>query len=348
LPRSAQWEEIDIPALHAPPLSRRYELGISQHGGGVVFWAAGAAMELHQIRYFLALCEELNFTRAAERCAVAQSSLTRAIKALEQELGGPLFHRERANTHLSELGEKVKPFLEQAFSHVQGAQRQAQDFIRARTTSLRLGLMRSIAPARLAGLVAAMRLHHPEIALQVAEASAQDLQERLLAGELDAAIYALPGLAADARLDHLPLYREPLMVVVRAAHRLARRDIVRAEDLRGEPYLCRAHCEGEMTEAFADLVAHGPAFQSDRDDWILAMAAAGLGFGLVPAHSAVHPGVAALRTEPELAREIALVTLRGRQDSPGLGALVREVARVAPIESPFALRSRALAALPAR
>ena len=62
-----------------------------------------AAMELHQIRYFLALCEELNFTRAAERCQVAQSSLTRAIKALEIEFGGALFHRERANTHLSKL-----------------------------------------------------------------------------------------------------------------------------------------------------------------------------------------------------------------------------------------------------
>ena len=83
-------------------------------------------MELHQIRYFLALCRELNFTRAAERCSVAQSSLTRAIKALETELGGALFHRERANTHLSKLGQKVKPFLEQAYSHVEGARRQAQ------------------------------------------------------------------------------------------------------------------------------------------------------------------------------------------------------------------------------
>ena len=87
-------------------------------------------MELHQIRYFLALCEELNFTRAAERCGVAQSSLTRAIKALEIELGGALFHRERANTHLSKLGQKVRPFLEQAYGHVEGTRRQAQDFLR--------------------------------------------------------------------------------------------------------------------------------------------------------------------------------------------------------------------------
>ena len=289
-------------------------------------------MELHQIRYFLALCEELNFTRAAERCAVAQSSLTRAIKALETELGGALFHRERANTHLSKLGEKVKPFLDQAYGHVQGAKRQAQDFVRAQTTSLRLGLMRTIAPAQLVALVTAMRTRHPDIALQVTDDGAQALQDRLLAGELDAAIYALPGLAADARFDHLPLYREPFMIVLKAAHRLARRGAVRIQDLCGEPYLWRVHCEYEAAtdELFAQLGINGPtAFRSDRDEWILAMAAAGLGFGLMPAHSAEYDGVAALALiEPDIAREVALVTLRGRPDLPPIEALVCEVTRM--------------------
>ena len=87
-------------------------------------------MELHQIRYFLALSTELNFRRAAKRCGVAQSSLTRAIRALEIELGGPLFHRARTGSHLSELGQRLHPFLEQAYLHVEGAKRQAQDVLR--------------------------------------------------------------------------------------------------------------------------------------------------------------------------------------------------------------------------
>ena len=87
-------------------------------------------MELHQIRYFLALCEDPHFTRAAERCAVAQSSLTRAIKVLETELGGALFHRERARTRLTRLGERVRPSLEQAWRHVQAAERAAQELAR--------------------------------------------------------------------------------------------------------------------------------------------------------------------------------------------------------------------------
>ena len=210
-------------------------------------------MELHQIRYFLSLCDELNFTRAAERCSVAQSSLTRAIKALEQELGGALFHRERANTHLSKLGQKVKPFLEQAYGHVEGARKQAQDFARAQTATLRLGLMSTIAPSRLYELVAALRARHPAIALQIVDAAAPALQERLLAGDLDVAIYALPELAGDQRLNVLPLYREPFVIAVRPAHRLARRDVVRVADLAGEPYLRRTHCEYDavIQETFA-------------------------------------------------------------------------------------------------
>jgi LysR family transcriptional regulator, hydrogen peroxide-inducible genes activator len=292
----------------------------------------GIAMELHQIRYFLSLCDELNFTRAAERCRVAQSSLTRAIKALEQELGGALFHRERANTHLSKLGQKVKPFLAQAYSHVEGARKQAQDFVRAQTATLRLGLMNTIAPSRLYELVAALRARHPGIALQIVDATAQALQERLLAGDLDVAIYALPELAADERLNVLPLYREPFIIAVKPAHRLARRDVVRTSDLAGESYLRRTHCEYDAVtqETFARQGPSGPTvYQSDRDDWILAMAAAGLGYGVMPAFSATYPGVIALPLiEPEITRDIALVTARGRPDSAGVGALVREVMRM--------------------
>ena len=129
-------------------------------------------MEMHQVRYFLALCEELNFTRAAERCHVAQPSLTRAIKQLEDEMGGALFHRERANTHLSELGRTLKPYLEQVYRRAEEAKREAQEFIRLQKTPLRLGLMCTIAPTNLLDLIAAVRTRHPGIELQIIDAAA--------------------------------------------------------------------------------------------------------------------------------------------------------------------------------
>ena len=69
-------------------------------------------MEMQHVRYFVALAGTLNFTRAAEQCNVSQPALTRAIQQLEHELGGPLFHRERGNTHLSELGRMMLPYLQ--------------------------------------------------------------------------------------------------------------------------------------------------------------------------------------------------------------------------------------------
>ena len=82
-------------------------------------------MEMHQARYFLALCEERSFTRAAKRCGVSQPSLTNAIKRLEQTLGGPLIHRDRRNIELTELGRVVKPYLRQLNQSAYEAKRKA-------------------------------------------------------------------------------------------------------------------------------------------------------------------------------------------------------------------------------
>ena len=85
-------------------------------------------MELHQVRYFLALCSEQTFTRAAKACGVSQPSLTNAIKRLEQELGGELFHRGPPKTVLSELGRAVFPHLERMTACMGEAHRAAKRF----------------------------------------------------------------------------------------------------------------------------------------------------------------------------------------------------------------------------
>jgi DNA-binding transcriptional LysR family regulator len=86
-------------------------------------------MEMHQVRYFLALCEERNFTRAAKRCGVAQPSLTRAIKVLEDELGGALFHRSRSSTQLTHLGRAAWPYLKQIDESASAAKAASADLI---------------------------------------------------------------------------------------------------------------------------------------------------------------------------------------------------------------------------
>ncbi len=288
-------------------------------------------MQMHQIRYFLVLAEELNFTRSAARCNVAQPSLTRAIKALEEELGGPLFHREHAQTRLTELGKIVRPYLEDVHRGAENARRKAREFTDSRTMPLRLGLMCTIAPDQLLDFIHAVPANHPMVRLQIIDAAAAELQEGLLAGDLDAAIYAMPMVPPDQYLHYLSLYRERFVVVTRPDHRFAGREAVCVRELDGECYLARTNCEYDAaaTRIFEEQRANcETVYESERDDWILAMAAAGIGFGFMPELSARHPGVIALPLiDPEFWREIALVTVRGRPHSAAVGSLVREAMR---------------------
>jgi LysR family hydrogen peroxide-inducible transcriptional activator len=288
-------------------------------------------MQMHQIRYFLVLAEELNFTRSAARCNVAQPSLTRAIKALEDELGGPLFQRDRAHSRLTELGKVVLPYLEDVYRGAENARRKARELVDRRTMPLRLGLMCTIAPNQLLDLIHAVQANHPTVRLQIVDAAAGKLQEALLSGDLDVAIYAMPAVPPDQRLHYLPLYRERFVVVTRQDHRFAGSSAVCVRELDGELYLARTNCEYDApaTQIFEEQRANcETVYESERDDWILAMAAAGIGFGFMPELSARHPGVVARPLiEPEFWREVALVTVRGRQYSPAAGSLVREAMR---------------------
>jgi LysR family transcriptional regulator, hydrogen peroxide-inducible genes activator len=289
-------------------------------------------MEMHQIRYFLAVADELNFTRAAEKCNVTQPSLTRAIKLLEDELGGLLFHRERANTHLTDLGRKIYPSLEHILADSANVKRVAQDIKGLKNTTLKLGVMCTVAPNFLIDLIAKIRMDNPGIELELIDASAREINDRLIEGALEAAIYCLPPDESDDRLSLIPLFKEQMVIVIHPKHPLAQRNAVRAKDLDGQSYLSRINCEfkGYAGEILRGLgVSYQTVYRSERDDWILAMIATGLGFGFMPQGCVAHEGVVARPlVDPEIWREVNLVTVRGRPHSPAVGALTREAQRV--------------------
>jgi LysR family transcriptional regulator, hydrogen peroxide-inducible genes activator len=285
-------------------------------------------MEMHQIRYFLALCEDFNFTKAAERCNVAQPSLTRAIKLLEEEFGGELVHRDRANTHLTELGRMMRPHLTEVSENAQLARREAGKLKKARRITLKFGIMCTIAPAPLLVLVENLGRRHPDLDLEVIDSTARDLEERLKRDELEVAIYCRPD-HPDDRLHYHRLFRERMMIVVSPTHHLAKQDPIRFKDLHNERYLNRINCEFNEGMAWEKYgVVWRAVYRSERDDWILAMCAAGMGFGFLPQFCINHPGVVSRPVvEPEFWREVNIVTVRGRPHSPAVGALVREAMR---------------------
>jgi LysR family transcriptional regulator, hydrogen peroxide-inducible genes activator len=284
-------------------------------------------MEMHQVRYFLAVCETLNFTRAAERCNVAQPSLTRAIKNLEDELGGPLFHRERNQTHLTDLGKLMQPYIDQVWRQSEEAKTRAKGFVGMKDAPLSIGVMCTIGPIRLVDFMHRFSERHPGIAVHLRDGKGLALQEWLLNGELDLAIYGLPG-ELDDRLHAKPLFSERFVIAFGAGHRFQALNAVPMRELHGERYLSRVNCEfADHVRRIAEERGITPQrpYRSERDDWILAMVKAGLGYGFFPECAVTLDGVTTRpMVEPEIERTINLVTVRGRPHSPAVGAFMRE------------------------
>jgi LysR family transcriptional regulator, hydrogen peroxide-inducible genes activator len=286
---------------------------------------------MHQVRYFLALAEVLNFTRASDRCNVTQPALSRAIKLLEEELGGLLFRREHESTHLTDLGHMVRPHLQSVYHHSMLAKHLSQDFVRR--LPLKLGIMSTISPDEIVDLIANIRTRHPDVELKLCDSNANDLRSRLLAGDLEVVIYALPGEEPDLRTHSIPLFREQMVLAVHRGHRLAKERAFPVREMNNESYIHRMNCE---FAGYADQILQQqgvtctPTYWSERDDWTLAMVAAGLGFAFMPTNAVKHPGVVGLPVvEPEFWRQVNLVSVRGRRYSPGVGSLVREAMRKA-------------------
>jgi DNA-binding transcriptional LysR family regulator len=285
-------------------------------------------MEMHQIRYFLAVCETLNFTRAAETCNVSQPSLTRAIKGLEDELGGPLFRRERNNTHLTGLGEMMRPHLTQVLIETDAAKERAKSFARLDDVELKLGMMCTIGPRRFVPFLQSFRERHPKVRLLVQDGSNVQLEERLAQGELDVAVYGQPE-HMDERFHARRLYDERFVIGVGPGHPFDKQNAVRCQDLHDQAYLNRVQCEffGEAGRVFrANGAKTRIVFRSDRDDWVQSMALAGLGFTFIPEFAVTVPGLRVRPLiEPEIVRTIQVVTVRGRPHVPVVGAFVREI-----------------------
>ena len=176
----------------------------------------------------------------------------------------------------------LKPYLEQMYGQAQQAKREGLDFIEVKGTVLKLGVMCTIAPKQLVELICGAQSRNPAIELDVVDSSAGNLEARLIEGDLEVAVYCPPANAPDERLHYMPLYREQFVVALPQEHPLAEKNGIRPSDLNGMHYLNRINTEFNGY-AVALWKEHGlnceMAYHSERDDWILAVVASGLGIG---------------------------------------------------------------------
>lgn len=287
-------------------------------------------MEMQQVRYFVSLAQTLNFTRAAEQCNVSQPALTRAIQQLEHELGGPLFHRERNNTHLSELGRMMLPYLESVHASTQAAKDAAKSAKKIENVTMTLGAMCTIGPQLIADLIVRFQAEHPDVEVNVIDGEASAMIEKLEKGDLHLSIVGVPEELPDT-LHQLPIFTERFVIVLPRNHPWAEKNAIRVAELDGEPYVGRTNCEvfQMVTQDFARRgVTTKKVFSSPRDEWVQKMIKAGLGFGFFPEYCVTDPDlIVRPLIEPGYSRTIYLATVRGRPHSPAIGAFVREARR---------------------
>jgi len=285
-------------------------------------------MEMHQVRYFLAAAKALSFTRAAEICNVSQPALTTAIKKLEAQLGSPLFHRDGRHIALTEFGRRMQPHLGQIIEQTKAAETVAKDFRLLNQVPVRVGIMSTIGPMRIAALMAAIEKQSPGLETAVRDGAPEALAAQLDADELDMAILnPLDGLGDNYRAE--PLYTERYVVVLPPDSPLRERNALALRDLSGQAYVDRLSCEmremvmGVCNDMGVKLYAR---FRSEREDWVQAMVMANVGFAFMPEYSVTHPdSVRRPLVDPEVKRTISLVTVRGRKQAPAVAAFLRAV-----------------------
>jgi DNA-binding transcriptional LysR family regulator len=210
---------------------------------------------MHHIRYFLAVSETLNLTKAAERCNVAQPALSRAIQDLESELGGELLRRERALSHLTELGQRMLPMLRQCYETAHAAKMVAASIRKGEAAPLSIAVSHTVALNRFTTMLRELSRAFPGLQLKMHRGSASEIAEFLKSGTVELAI-AGPLGETWSRLDELPLFEEPFGLVVSRTHRLAGRNEAEFKDLASEKLLINTRCE-MVEELKACLEANG-------------------------------------------------------------------------------------------
>ena len=191
-------------------------------------------MELHQLRYVVAVAETGNFTRASERVNISQPSLSQQIINLEAEVGRKLFHRLGRKAVLTEAGEVFLERARRILFEIENAAKELGDHptLERRIT---VGAIPTVAPYLLPTLITRCRERHPNLQIDVREDFRTHLTRAAVEGEVDLAIVALP--VKDVRLSIEPLRTEPLLLVVAKDHPLAQKPRVKAPDLAGETFV---------------------------------------------------------------------------------------------------------------
>lgn len=271
-------------------------------------------MEMHQVRYFIAVARALNFTRAAEQCNVSQPALTRAVQQLELELGGELVRREGRHTHLTELGQRMLPLMQQCYESAMAAKNLASLFKKGETKPLSVVLSSTVDMALFLSIFTEMHRRIEGLQLTLIRRHGREIAELLQRGSAD---FSISGSFEEAweRLDAWPLFEESFGLAVHREHPFANAEVPTLDQLAGHSLLVSERCE--VTRSLVQtLYERGLALQSHQLEWqadVIALLKARQGIALLPNSSITDNDLRCVPLkELEQVRKVYLYGVAGR------------------------------------
>src|SRR5256714_8299066 len=289
-------------------------------------------MEIHHVRYFVAVAEEGSFSRAAARVRVAKPSLSQQIRKLEAEIGQPLFDRLPRSVVLTEAGRCLLDYARQILASIGDAQRSVDALKGKIAGDVAVGAIPTIAPYVLPELVVTFQKHYPDVTLHIVEDVTAGITRRIEGGELDVALASTCQKSATLRVQHLG--NEPLLALVPEGDSLAKQTVVSFDDLKSQRFLLlhEMHCLSQQVHHLLESRRLHPevALAGSQLSTIANMVAAGIGLSIVPQMMVKHhatPGCVSLPFAPPVPhRELNLLYNPLRFQSKAAAALRKEAA----------------------
>lgn len=288
-------------------------------------------MEINQIRYFLAVCDTLNFTRAAQISHVSQPSLTQSIKKLEQELGNDLFVRHRTGCQLTSLGQLLKPKLQKIYQQTLSIKTDAFEFIELEKIPIRIGLMTTIGGAYLNEIFSNFKKSNLNIEMEFIVDSESNLLKKLNNNNIDLLISS-PLQEMKDPYKSTVLYEEKYTVAFSPKHSFSTLKEITLNDIQSESYLDRLHCEmrellkGACQQYNINLYA---SYRSNNEGWILSMVRANMGIALLPEYTLSDNDISINRKTlsfPNISRKVQAIYKS--KCKPEVGLLIDQLIKI--------------------
>ncbi len=285
-------------------------------------------MELYQIRYFLAVADTLNFTRASERSFVSQPALTKAVQRLEETIGGRLFDRKKNSVQLTELGRGMLPNFRQIYDTANHARNEARRLTRPQKEMVRVGVMCTINFHEVLPGFLESQEGRTEVELSFREGNLEALTDALDEGDVDVGIMCSP-YEFPKRFAATLLFSEEYVLAIGDDHRFGGRTSVEMAELHREHYCERVMCE--FSTYIERLLLEKSVMlevvqQSSREDWIQALVRANLGVAFMPISLARAAGLAHVTiADVPIVREVRVLTQAERPTSSARQAVIESL-----------------------